>query len=114
MYVIEFYLKQNVPEEVFEKLCETFYSIGKHKRRVDGVEWTSVFAVSYNPNTRWVQLLVDEDTPEEILTTIRSRARALSDNGKIAETHLPEEGVAGKVTLAPMERPRAEVEREMV
>jgi len=111
MQVIEFYLKSN--EVNIEGLSDTFYQIPNPiKRRIDGETASAVFAISLNEKTRWVQLLVDEDTPSEILDAIRSKATGLSDNEKIAEYHSDEGLVTGQVIIAPRERPRENLSKE--
>jgi len=107
MQVIEFYLKSNAPKGNIEGLSDTFYQIPNPiKRRIDGETASAVFAITLNENTRWVQLLVDEDTPSETLDAIRSKAEGMSDNEKIAEYHSEEGLVTGQVIIAPRERPR--------
>ena len=113
MQVIEFYLKSDSPEGTIEKLSDTFYSIPNPiKRRIDGETASAVFAISLNEKTRWVQLLVDEDTPSEIFNAIRSKAEGMSDNEKIAEYHSEEGLVTGQVIIAPRERPRENLFKE--
>lgn len=110
MKAIEFYLKENVPEHAFDVLCNGFFSIpSPFARRVDGEVGSAVFSVSSNPETSWVQLLIDEDTPAGILAAIRSKAQGLSGNGHIAEYDSEEGLVEGETVQAPIERPRLEV-----
>ena len=113
MQVIEFYLKSNAPKGNIEGLSDTFYQIPNPiKRRIDGETASAVFAISLNEKTRWVQLLVDEDTPSGILDAIRSKAEGMSDNEKIAEYHSDEGLVTGQVIIAPRERPRENLSKE--
>jgi hypothetical protein len=100
MIVIEFYLKSGVPEEAFETLCNTFYNIPSPiVRRVDGQTASAVFAVSKNPNTRWVQLLVDDNAPVEVITAIEARIQGLCDTK-------PAKYTSAEDHVAPPERPR--------
>lgn len=110
MKVIEFYLKEGLPEERFEVLCNRFYNLGdKHKRRVDNVIGSPIFAISFNQNTRWVQLLIDEDTPTTILNIIENVVRTLSDNGKYVLYDSDEGKEVGKRVIAPRERKKEEI-----
>jgi len=107
MKVVEFYLKSGVPEEAFEALCDGFYRIGPPaRRRIDSEVANPVFAVSRNPSTRWVQLLIDEDTPGPVLTAILNKAKGLSDDGQADQYDSPEGTVTGSTVKAPPERPR--------
>lgn len=100
-------MKTGVPEEVFETLCGTFYNMPqKTTRRINGEVASPVFAISRNPVTRWVQLLIDEDTPVGIRTVVISKAKGLSDDGKVSISK-PDEGfTTGSVTHVPIEKPR--------
>jgi len=97
MKVIEFYL--SVPQ-AFETLCSTFYTIGgKFKRKVDGASASAVYAVSYNSQTGWVQLLIDDNAPQGTLNAVMAAASGLA-------SAQPEQYQGDKDYLAPMERKR--------
>jgi hypothetical protein len=101
MFVYEFYLKDEVKGQAFEDLCDTFYKIPNPiTRKVDGQTGSAVYAVSRNPNTNWVQLLVDDNTSEGILTAIEAKINGLCDApfNKYSDPH---------DNIAPREKPRA-------
>lgn len=103
MIVYEFYLGDQFKDQAFNALCDGFYGLGvAASRKVDGIDGSAVYSVSRNPATRWVQLLVDDNTPEAILTAIEARINGLSD-GAFARYEDPDDHVA------PMERSREEV-----
>jgi hypothetical protein len=104
MIVYEFYLKDAVKGQAFDVLCNTFYKLGNvgKPRKVDGVDGSAVYAISRNPNTNWVQLLVDDNTPEGILTAIEAKINGLCDT-TFAKYSSPHDN------LAPIERKRAEI-----
>ena len=103
MIVYEFYLKEAFKEQAFEALCESFYVIGaKITRKVDGVNGSAVYSVSRNPLTHWVQLLVDDNTPTAIITTIEAKINGLCDT-TFAKYPDP------KDNIAPIERKREEI-----
>ena len=80
MIVYEFYLREEFKDQAFEALCEGFYGLGTAiSRKVDGASGSAVYSVSRNSKTKWVQLLVDDNTPEGILTAIEARINGLSD-----------------------------------
>ena len=87
MIIYEFWLKSAFREEAFEALCDSFYNLGRMNGRWDDprddqgdpVEGTCVYAVSRNQNTHWVQLLVDDNTPQPIITAIETRINGLKD-----------------------------------
>lgn len=106
MIVYEFWLKDEFQSQAFEALVQSFYTIGGvFKRRVDGHIITpdfyhdgsphpdagknhlgpAVYSVSRNVNTHWVQLLVDENTPQPIITAIEARINGLKDNEPLRE-----------------------------
>jgi len=102
MIVYEFYLKDPFKTQVFETLCDSFYKLGNATRKVDGILGSCVSAVSRNPNTNWVQLLVDDNTPSAIITAIEAKINGLCDTtfSKYTDTH---------DNIAPIERKRAEI-----
>lgn len=102
MIVYEFFLRGVFKAQVFEVLCESFYGLGNVLRQVDNSESSCVYAVSRNPETSWVQLLVDDNTPEGIITAIEAKIAGLSD-GEFAKYASLEDNIA------PMERPRKEI-----
>ena len=78
MIVYEFYLKENFKNHPFEVLCQTFYNVGPaFSRKVDGQNGKAVYGVSRNPRSHWVQLLVDDNSPESALTVIEARINGL-------------------------------------
>lgn len=80
MIVYEFYLKDAEKGKAFDALCDSFCKIPNPIiRKVDGATGSAVYAVSRNPNTQWVQLLVDDNTPANILNAIEAKIEALSD-----------------------------------
>ena len=79
MIVYEFYLKDEFQTEAFDTLCDSFYQLGNVTRKVDRVNGSAVYTVSRNPTTNWVQLLVDDNTPQPILTAIEGRINGLCD-----------------------------------
>jgi hypothetical protein len=103
MIVYEFYLKEAFKAQSFEALCESFYGIGTTiTRKVDGASGSAVYAVSRNPATHWVQLLVDDNTPTAILTAIEAKINGLCDTSFAKYTD-------PKDTIAPIERKREKV-----
>ena len=44
------------------------------------IDASPVYTVSRNPNTHWVQLLVDDNTPAQFITAIEARINGLSDD----------------------------------
>lgn len=104
MIVVGFYIKKGIPENDFEILCKTFYTLGNiAKRKVDDAEGSAVYAISYNKDTSWVQLLIDDNTTEDILRIIRAKVEGLSDNGKFVEYRDPND------RIAPPERKREKI-----
>jgi len=102
MLVYEFYLKDR--RLAFESLCDTFYALGTVgkgvKRKADGAEdGTCVYAVSFNANTGWVQLLVDDSTPNNIIEAIEAKIKGLSE-GYMTKDAYPFHDVA------PLEKPK--------
>lgn len=99
MKVYEFYLKEEFKAQLFEVLCEGFYNLGNvgKPRKVGGKDGSAVYAISRNPTTNWVQLLVDDNTPTSILTAIEARINGLSDNA-------PDKFTDEYDNVAPMER----------
>lgn len=85
MIVYEFWLKEQFRTQAFDALCNGFYNLGNMMNRWDNpkdangnsVERPSVYAVSRNPQTHWIQLLVDGNTPEVIVTAIENRIKEL-------------------------------------
>lgn len=100
MIVIEFYLKTKITREEFPELVDAFIKIPTppepFTRKFGGTSGPAVYAVSYNPDTGWVQLLVDNNVPDGILTAIRSKASELAE--KIAKDY-----VASHDHIAPLE-----------
>lgn len=82
MIIYEFWLKEQFKTQAFEALCSAFYKLGNvgELRKTDGVEGSAVYSVSRNLNTHWVQLLVDDNTPEAIITAIEARINGLKDD----------------------------------
>lgn len=87
MIVYEFYLNDAFKARAFEALCDSFTKLGNvgKARKVDGVDGPAIYAVSRNPNTNWVQLLVEDDTPGAIITAIESKIDGLCDTTKFAK-----------------------------
>ena len=78
--VYEFYLKSEFRRQAFDALCKSFYGLGTAiTRKVDDADGSAVYAISRNPSTHWVQLLVDDNTPQPILTAIEARINGLCD-----------------------------------
>ena len=102
MIVYEFYLKDAVKGQVLETLSGSFSVLGNVVRKVDGASGSCVYAVSRNPSTHWVQLLVDDNTPTAIITAIEAKINGLCDTtfAKYSDS---------KDTIAPMERKRGEI-----
>ncbi len=88
MKVYEFWLKEVFKAQAFEALCDGFYNLGKMMGRWDDPrddqgdpeEGSCVYSVSRNQNTHWVQLLVDDNTPQPIITAIEARINGLKDD----------------------------------
>jgi hypothetical protein len=102
MIVYEFYLKDEFKAQAFDALCDAFYKLGNvaDARKVDRAEkGSAVYAVSRNPATNWVQLLVDDNVPKEVIGAIEARIQGLCDT-KPAKYSSPEDHIA------PPERPR--------
>jgi hypothetical protein len=100
MIVYEFYLKDEFKTQAFDVLCATFYSIGPAvTRKADGKIGSAVYAVSRNPATNWVQLLVDDNAPEAAITVIEARIQGLCDTK-------PAKYASSEDHVAPPERPR--------
>lgn len=107
MIVYEFYLKPESNQE-FDALCDGFYSIGtQFKRVVDNANGSAVYAISRNTITKWVQLLIDNNTPKDTISAIEDHIREIADDKHIKYTSTSH-------NIAPKERHRAEVERAMV
>ena len=102
MIVYEFYLKDQFKTQAFETLCDSFYKIGNATRKADGIIGSCVYAVSRNPNTNWVQLLVDDNTPSAIITAIEAKINGLCDT-----TH--KKYTDPNDNIAPIERKREEI-----
>lgn len=86
MKVYEFWLKEESAQP-FEELCESFYKIGEPIIRkadegtmLDGIKGSAVHSISRNPNTHWVQLLVDDNTPQTTIIVIEARINGLMDD----------------------------------
>ena len=81
MIVYEFWLKEQFKEEAFETLTDGFGKIGNpFLRKIDNEMGSAVYSVSRNPRTHWVQLLVDENTPQSTITAIEARINELKDD----------------------------------
>jgi len=106
--VIEFYSK---PEVTFQEIIKKVM-IGRCIRKRDGLDASAILSVSLNHQTRWTQLLIDDEVSSEDLEEMRMISRGLSDNDKITEFNIttppPEETL-----YAPIERERRIIEREM-
>lgn len=102
MIVYEFYLADNFKEQAFDALSNSFFGLGDVSRKRGSVRGCAVYSVSRNPNTHWVQLLVDDNTPEGLITAIESRVKDLCDT-QFAKYIEAEDNVA------PMERSREEI-----
>lgn len=100
MIVYEFYLKDVFKAQAFDVLCNSFYGLGNVMRASDHVDGTCVFAVSRNPQTHWVQLLVDDNTPTAKLTAIEGKIRGLCD------TTFTKYSRSDQPLIAPFERER--------
>lgn len=82
MIVYEFYIKENFRKQLFEEFCESFYKMGSGKRQIDELDDSYIFAVSRNPKTGWVQLLVDENAPSTFLSSLEAKLGNLVDSLK--------------------------------
>lgn len=108
MIIYEFWLSPTFREQAFEVLCDGFYNLGRMMGRWDNpedevgnpIDAPCVYAVSRNPNTHWVQLLVDDNTPSGFITAIEARINGLKDDHPMREYTSPQNNVA------PMERPK--------
>jgi len=85
MIVYEFWLREQFKAQAFDVLCNSFYNLGKvgtgKKRKVDEAEnGACVYSVSRNENTHWVQILVDDNTPQPMITAIEARINGLKDD----------------------------------
>lgn len=85
MIVYEFWLREQFKTQAFDVLYGSFYNLGKvgvgQTRKVDGVEnGKCVYSVSKNDNTHWVQLMVDDNTPQPMITAIEARINSLKDD----------------------------------
>jgi hypothetical protein len=100
MIVYEFYLKDAVKAQAFDVLCNSFIALGNCTRKVDAINGSCVYSVSRNPSTHWVQLLVDDNTPEGILAAIEAKINGLCDApfNRYSDPH---------DNIAPREKPRA-------
>jgi len=126
MKVYEFYLRDQFRSQAFDTLCDSFYRIGSHFVRVvdeggvysdvkkgendiefphpkagQAVIGPAVYSISKNPNTHWVQLLVDDNTPPTTTTAIEARIAALKDDNDPLRTFEDEDH-----HNTPMETPR--------
>lgn len=105
MIVYEFYLRDEFKANPFESLCMGFYQIGGgFKRKVDGVVGSGVYAVSRSFRSHWVQLLVDDNTPDATLTAVESRINGLMDERDFDAYPSPYDQIA-----PPERRPSSEV-----
>lgn len=96
MIVYEFWLKEQFKEQPFEVLCDNFYKIGTMEGRWDNPtgEGTCVYAVSRNPITHWVQLLVDDNTPAPFITAIEARINGMKDDYPVRKYTSEENSIA--------------------
>jgi len=112
MICYEFYLKPQYKSDLpFSELCEIFYSAGNVPagKRWDNpkdetgkpIEASAVYAVSRNPKTGWVQILVDDNAPTSVLNTIEARIRQLCDTAFAKSKHQQHH-------IAPKEKTRRE------
>jgi hypothetical protein len=80
MIVYEFHLKSTERGRTFEDLCASFYRLGTCRRKVDGETGSAVYGVSLNPNTWWMQLLVDDNTPPGVIAAVEAEvSRVMED-----------------------------------
>lgn len=83
MIVYEFYLKaseQASETKTFEVLSDGFLKIGSAMlRKVDGSMGSAAYSISRNLATHWVQILVDDNTPQGIITALEARINGLCD-----------------------------------
>lgn len=80
MKVYEFWLKEEFKAQAFEAIVDSFNNIGGTLlRKVDNEVGPPVYSVSRNQESHWVQILVDDNTPQGILTAIEARINGLKD-----------------------------------
>lgn len=93
MKCYEFWLREQFREQPFTALCGGFYNLGRASGLVydprdeddNPIEGPCVYAISWNENTHWIQLLVDDNTPQPIITAIEARINGLKDNEPLRE-----------------------------
>jgi len=104
MIVYEFYLKESEQAQQFETLCANLSQIGnKVTRKADDQNASPIFAISRNPNTEWVQVCVDENTPGASITLIETGVSQLHDTTFKKYSHAED-------SKAPIERTREQLE----
>lgn len=97
----EFYLSDAAKGQAFEALCTSFYELGaKVKRVVDGENGSAVYAVSRNPKTNWVQLLVDDNATPDTLKAIETQIAQLNESANFKKAQ------SSKHAVAPVEFPK--------
>ena len=120
MKVYEFYMKSNQQKVSFQSFCEYFYGLGNEvKRKVDGKNAKPIYAISWNRDTQWVQLLVDDNADASSLTEIETAIKSYSDWNDLdavskeiyVEFDKRESSVDSKLidNVAPVERPKVKV-----
>lgn len=120
MKVYEFYMKSNQQKVSFQSFCEYFYGLGNEvKRKVDGENAKPIYAISWNRDTQWVQLLVDDNADASSLTEIETAIKSYSDWNDLdtvskeayVEFDKRESSVDSKLidNVAPVERPKSQV-----
>ena len=77
MIIIEFILKDELKSQALEQLCTTLYNVGgKIMRKADNATGSPVFAISRSSDG-WMRLLIDDNTPPEVLRQIENQINAL-------------------------------------
>lgn len=120
MKVYEFYMKTEQQKISFNSLSEYFYNLGNEvKRKIDGKNTKPIYAISWNRDTQWVQLLVDDNADASSLTEIETAIKSYSDWNDLdavskeiyVEFDKRESSVDSKLidNIAPMERPKSQV-----
>ena len=103
MIVYEFYLKESEQAQQFETLCANLSQIGnKVTRKADNKNASPIFAISRNPNTEWIQVCVDENTPGASITLIETGVSQLHDTTFKKYSHAED-------NKAPIERTREQL-----
>ena len=99
MKVYEFYLNDTSKGISIENLSNMFYGMEVVSRKVDHGIGSPVYAISRNPSTNWVQLLVDDNVTTDSINTIDTEILKLCDDTIFVVTTNEIDNIAPKEKL---------------